>query len=225
MKKEFFKNMRCNFISNLFFNLPGERVLVLKELYLSNIACVVHLNEREKQDKDREPLSNLFETTIGEKEKDTLSVNRVKSSLGNLMHLIANYLEQFGLQVPQYCIVSTSLEKDTSEIIKIIKDLSNDQDWSRGNFAIMPAGKDIKKVIGKIILDMGLDEIEFMEPISTDIFEKRLREEMSSKNLSEDHEELIQIIINSIVNKSSPEQLIESWVKGRLKDLENYAKR
>ena len=48
---------------------------------------------------------------------------------------------------------------------------------------------------------------------------------MSSKNLSEDHEELIQIIINSIVNKSSPEQLIESWVKGRLKDLENYAKR
>src|SRR5690554_896948 len=108
MKKEFFENTRCNFTSKLFFNLPGERVLVLKELYLSNIACVVHLNERVKQDNDGEPLNNLFETTIGEDEKATLSVNRVKSSLGNLMYLIANYLEQFGLQVPHYCIVSTS---------------------------------------------------------------------------------------------------------------------
>ena len=104
------------------------------------------------------------------------------------MYLTANYFEQFGLQVPLYCIVSTSVKPDTSEIIKMAKDLSNDQDWSRGNFAILTAKKTINtklKVIEKIILDIELNEIEFMEPISTDIFEKRLREEMRSEIFQE----------------------------------------
>jgi hypothetical protein len=232
IKKDVLHTTRCCFTSNLFFDLPEGRVLVLKELYLSNIACFLHLYEREKQEKDKEPLDKLYETSSGKYEKALLSVKKVKSTLRNLMYLTANYLEQYGLQIPLYCIVSTSVKPDTSEIIKMAKDLSNDQDWSRGNFAILTVKKDnkddkdeVEKVIEKIILDIELNEIEFMEPISTGIFEKRLREEMRSIILSGDHEELIEIIINSIVTNLSPEQLIEIWVKGKLEDIENYAKK
>ena len=66
IKKDIHQNTRYCFTSNLFFDLPEGRVLVLKELYLTNIACFLHLNEREKQERDKEPLDKLYETYSGE---------------------------------------------------------------------------------------------------------------------------------------------------------------
>ena len=101
---------------------------------------LLYLNEREKINQSIQSLTSLYVTS--DDDYNDSSNNRVKSVLGNLMYIIANYLEQFGLHVPLYCLISTSLTEggkstEDNPLLKLVNNLSSDQDWSRGNFAII----------------------------------------------------------------------------------------
>ncbi len=223
-------SVRCRLTSSLSFDLSKDRVLVLEELYVSDSAVVVHLNEREKVDQDVQSLTNLYVTPDGDYEGG--SNHRVKSVLGNFMHIIGNYLEQFGLQVPLYCLISTSLTEggkstEDNPLLKLVNNLSSDQDWSRGNFAIIfEEQEDVEKVIDNMLLDFRLDKLgPSMEPISPEVFENRVQEEARSRNLSADHEELVSIIGSCFAHELQPRQLVGDWVEKKLEDIGEKAKR
>jgi|LSQX01.2.fsa_nt_gb hypothetical protein len=223
-------SVRCLLTSRLGFDLSEDRVLVLEELYVSDVAVVVHLNEREQINQGVQSLTSLYMTSDGDY-KDG-SNNGVKSVLGNLMYIITNYLEQFGLHVPLYCLISTSPTEggeatEDNPLLNLVNSLSSDQDWSRGNFAVIfEEQEEVEKVIDNMLLDFCLDKLgPSMEPISPEVFKSRMQEEARSKNLSVDHEELISIIGSCFAHGLQPKQLVGNWVENKLEYIGEKAKR
>ena len=138
--------------------------------------------------------------------------------LGNIMHILGDYLEQLGLR-SIYCLISVS-SKNRLKFYELTM-LASDQDWSRGEFAVIFAlQKDAENVISGIVLDLAYDQLgPSIEPISTDAFSNRIQEEARSRNLSADHQELVSVIIDCVAQKSPPKMRIETWVQGRLDDI------
>lgn len=200
------------------FTIPlwNNKCLILKKLYMNNIAAIVHLEYGEKGP----PRSS--------DEAHNLNF-RLKSVLGQLMRITANLLEQLGLPLPLYALISASETPKTNEFFELLDNLTNDQDWSRGNFALVSVkeinGEMSRQLVRDLIIDVDLNKIETIEPIETEVFKNRLTEEVRSRNLTGDHEELISVLTNCLMDQSSPTSAVASWVENKLGNIEKSAKK
>lgn len=198
------------------FTIPlwNNKCLILKKLYANNIAAIVHLEYEEKG-----PSSS----------SDEDHNLRLKSALGQLMRITANLLEQLGLLLPLYALISASETPKTNEFFELVDNLTNDQDWSRGNFALVSVkeknGEMSRQLVRDLIIDIDPNKIETIEPIETEVFKNRLTEEVRSRNLTGDHEELISVLTNCLMEQSSPASAVESWVENKLDNIEKSAKK
>lgn len=217
-KEEITNTTKRSMSPPLYFGLSSDAILEFKELYISDIAAVVHLSDVENTGQEFECFIKLYDVSDGSRGSSDITY-RIKRLLGNIMHILGDYLEQLGLKIPIYCLISVS-SKNRLKFYELTM-LASDQDWSRGEFAVIFAlQKDAKKVISGIVLDLAYDQLgPSIEPISTDAFSNRIQEEASSRNLSADHQELVSVIIDCVAQKSPPKMRIETWVQGRLDDI------
>ncbi len=202
----------------LYFGLSSDAILEFKELYISDIAAVIHLSDVEDTSQEFECFVKLCDISDGSQGSSNITY-KVKGLLGNTMHILKDYLEQVGLKIPVYCLISVS-KRERLEFYDSLM-LASDQDWSRGEFAVIfTLQKDAENVISGIVLDLAYDQLgSSIEPISTDAFSNRVQEEARSRNLSTDHQELVSVIIDCVAQKLPPKVRIEAWVQGRLDDI------
>ena len=218
-KEEIVCTTKCSMDPPLAFGISDDTILEFKELYISDIAAVVHLRNVETtgREPELECLIRLYDVADSSQNSSDLN-HTIKSLLGNIMHIMGDYLEQLGLEIPIYCLVSTPSE----DSLKFnVQTLPSDQDWSRGEFAVIfVSQEDVEEVVTGIVLNLASDQLgPSIDPISSEVFAGRVREVARSRKLSADHQELVSAIIDCVTQKSSPKEKIEAWVQGRLEDI------
>lgn len=207
---------RCSMNPPLLFQLSDDVILELSELYVSDTAAVLHLSDAENVGEEAGLIKLHYVSDSGQGSSEFSS--GMKRLLGSILYIVRDYLDQLGLKVPVFCLVSAS---DDKRLKCHVDRLASDQDWSRGEFAVLFASKiDAEDVISSIVLGLPLNQLgSSIEPISPGAFSDHVRREARSGTLSEDHRELVRVIADCITENSQPEGRIDDWVQARLEDI------
>lgn len=190
----------------------SNSVLTLGSIYVSDVGVVVCLDEADMPETSAE-LSPAVSKSLG-----------LKETVGRLMRMVIGYTEQVGLFVPVYCVVCGP--KD-SHIVREMGKAAADQDWHRGDFAIVAieAVRDegprasAEKEIADLILDVPYKAfMARLEPVSKETLLRRIDEEMGARVLSDKRIELLRVIKAAIKDDRDLESEVRQWVEDRIND-------
>lgn len=158
-------------------NMPDD-LLKLINLYGTDVAIIVHLK-------------------INKIEEFKNNITQIKEALGRLLRLIVDFAEQFEFYMP----IIGLFEESDKEVGEYIRKWAADQDWHMGEFSLLLAEKGQEKELIKEILSGAHNawgQIPKFDPITLEDFIKGLEIQKNSADFSDNHKQLIKIILESI---------------------------
>lgn len=174
------------------------------DIYMTNIALVIHFKILKEYD---------AVDSVSVKSKD------IQENLGRFLRLTNSIAHQHGLELPVFGLVET-----LTGWAKFVDCWAADQDWHRGDFVIISAGSadKVREWIRKLISDINVSwgTIKIIEPLLIDQYIEKLRAEMVSSNISDEHSSLLDTIMAAWQDDKSIDKALNEWIEDRLEDAE-----
>lgn len=192
-------------------NLEIRDELILKDIFITDVALLLYLHLNDNQIEDRN-------NTIDEQH----SLIKIKQVIGHLLRMLGGYAEQSGLVMPIFCIIEVG--KDRKDIKEIVEQWAADQDWHRGDFSLFLSESYEKSIetIRRLLSSIATVwvDIKPLEPLTSNQYLAKLREELRVKQVSQEHASLLDAITAAWSDKKPIESAIMQWLDHRLQDVE-----
>lgn len=196
-------------------NLIGKPVQLqsspfrVEGLYVTDTGAIIRLTENEGGD------------------HSLMIRERLASVIGSVTRIVSDLLNQAGVMVPCFCVVRAA---ENSPLVQAAYDLAMDQDWNRGDFALLLETEDTmqddgvkpqERIISETLLDFDHTSLGIsMDPVSRKDVVRRYRESVKALNLSPDHEELTDIICKCLGSEADPFHEMQNWVRQKKEEIQ-----
>lgn len=181
----------------------------IESLYVTDTGAIIRLAQNEDGDGTR------------------VTKELLASAIGSITRIVSDLLNQAGVMVPCFCVVGAAAN---SAVAEAVSELAMDQDWNRGDFALLletrdlteeDGGEPMGRVMSEIVLDFDYADFEVsMDPVSRKDVARRYQESVRALNLSPDHAELTDIIHECLDSDVDPFDALQRWVKQKKGEIE-----
>lgn len=181
----------------------------IDSLYVSDTGAIIRLTEN--RDGDGSPIAREL----------------LAPAIGSITRIVSDLLNQAGVMVPCFCVVGAAAN---SAVAEAVSELAMDQDWNRGDFALLletqdvteeDGGEPMGRVMSEIVLDFDYADFEVsMDPVSRKDVARRYQESVRVVNLSPDRAELTNIIHECLDSDVDPFDALQKWVKQKKGEIE-----